>query len=452
MPPVRGIRNLPDKTLVVIFDYAARFTIQDTHRTFPTLVLLSQVSQRWRTIAHDTPALWRTIPIIDPSHLKYAKFFIEKSGDCELDVFVHAKNAGTSTALATILMCADRLSSLAIRIATGPLLFAVVNALKNAKMSRLDQLEVMVDIPSTRVGHIPPIFTEKRPPITSLRLEGSSVDYGSPLFASLTTLTLACLPRDIGQPTHSAFQGLFISSPSLRHLTLVCVVPKLPSGVEHNEIHAPSLRTLSLTVTQSCNVSHVQELFSILSAPHLETFSYTADGTATLRAVESSIPVISARHPLIQELRLTILSSQPPSGPVVHMGLFQSFPELRYLVLNVVDDEFADYFILAWIMASDPSSADNVPLIWPKFELLTLRAPYIEREEGEQVDDLLETLGSARFSLGLKFDVLEESISDDRFAALRKLPDLDHRWPIASSDRRAMQTRIAFTDARIDDD
>ena len=95
-------------------------------------------------------------------------------------------------------------------------------------------------------------------------------------------------------------------------------------------------------------------------------------------------------------------------------------------------------------MASVLSGADNVPLIWPKFKSLILRALYIER--GQQVCNPLETLRSARFSLGLK-----SMFSRSQFQTIGLQRDLDHRWSVASSDRRVLQNIITFIDTCIDD-
>ncbi|KAJ3488902.1 hypothetical protein NLI96_g2524 [Meripilus lineatus] len=411
---LRGFRKLPDKAIVSIFSFASQITIQDATRPVPFLIRAGQVSQRWRTIVHETPSLWRYIPIVDPSRLKYPKFFIEKSGDCDLEVFVLAKNAGTGAALKTVLGCTNRLSSLSIRITTASLLFVVVNLLRDAKAPRLKQLEVMIDAPTTRLGHLPSIFTAHPPPLRSLRLEGSSFEYGNSLFNNLSFLTLVNLPRDMSQPSHSTLREIFHIAPKLRRLALVGVVPKLPPGVEYDKIKAPSLSYLHITVTETCKVNHVQELFTVLTAPALRTLSYTSDGLASFGAFESSVPIISSRYPELQGLHLTVVSNKVPSTAPANMELFRSFPELKYLVLNVVDDGFAEYFLRAWISASQQNDEGTIKP-WPKFKLLTLRAPYNDRDdEEEQVDDLLETLGTARSSLGLDFDVFEESITEDQ--------------------------------------
>lgn len=413
------INVLPDELLVIIFEQGGRFTLGDIYNAVPLAILVAHVCKRWRQIAFDTPSVWRTVPIVNPSNLSLPKMFIDKSGLYPLDVFLHAKNLGTSTAMKTILMHSHRWRGLYIRVASAPLLFIVVSHLRNAIAPQLRRFELYIDAQPKSVGLLPAMFNGNPPKITSLRLEGGTCDFRSQLLCGLTNLTLARFPRGMGHPSHTTFRDILAASPRLLHLTLDGVLPRLALDIEYDEIEVPNLLSLTLTIPQGYEA--VQQLFSVLVAPKLETMVYNSGWVTAFSMFDASLPVLAAKYASLRELHFTVAACTPLMGSTIDPYFFGAFPDLRSLVLNVFDDAHALYFIMPWIGVGDWVDGFLRDDIWPDFDLLMVRAPFDEGESGDVLCDSLDLLRSVRDSLGLPFDLLRGSIFGERFTEMRQI-------------------------------
>lgn len=412
------INELPDELLVLVFEQGSQFTLREIYRPTPLAILVAHVCRRWRRVALETPSVWRTVPIVNPRNLNLPKMFIEKSGVYQLDIFLHAKNLGTHAAMTTILEQSHRWSGLYIRVASSPFLFVVINRLRDAIAPRLRRFELYVDAQPNSVGLLPPIFTDHAPQIHTLRLEGGTFDFRSHLLCGLTSLTLARFPREMAQPSHTAFRDILAASPRLLHLTLDGVLPRLAPDIEYDEIEVPTLLSLNLTLYQGCDA--IQQLFSVLVVPKLDVLVYNSGWTLAFSYFEASLPILAAKYDSLKELHFTIASSTPLIEPSIDPYFFSAFPGLQSLVLNVFDDAYAAYFLIPWVEQSSSSERLSEDGIWPNFQLLTVRAPY-DNDGSTELDEILELLASVRLSVGLPFDLLEGSIFEERFTEMKQI-------------------------------
>ncbi|KAJ3482947.1 hypothetical protein NLI96_g6626 [Meripilus lineatus] len=433
------INGLPDEILVLVFEQSSYYIVTGTDRhsqadkktvvpnaqgggttrdPLPLAILVAHVCQRWRRIAFGTPLVWRTVPIVNPKNKKLLKMFLDHSGVYPLDIFLHAKNLGTSDAMTTILEQSHRWNGLYIRVASAPFLFVVINHLRHAIAPRLRRFELYIDAQPKSVGHLPPIFNHHPPDLHTLRLEGGTFDFRSSIMCGLTSLTLARFPRGMGQPSHTTFRDILAASPHLLHLSLDGVLPRLAVDIQYDEIEVPTLESLTLTLYQGCDT--IEQLFAVLVVPRLRTLIYNSGWTVAFSYFDASLPILAAKYGSLQELHFTIACETPLLDQGVDPLFFCAFPNLRSLVLNVFDDAYAAYFVLPWIEASHSGGGHLTEGVWPKFDLLTVRAPY-DNDGSVDLDDVLEILATVRMSLDLPFDLLESSIYEERFTEMKQI-------------------------------
>ncbi|PSS29674.1 hypothetical protein PHLCEN_2v2822 [Hermanssonia centrifuga] len=420
-----GILRMPNELLVCIFEHGGRITLQDLG--LPFAVLVSHVSRHWRALSHNTPAVWSSIPV-RPAHLDLASIFLDRSNGYPLSLCLHVEKVWkVQDALALVLSSAQRWLNLYIRAGTGASVYLVITHLKRINVPRLEHFELTVrNAKPGTLGWLPPIFDPSEddrrhhpsPKLRSVCLQGISFRFRSGLLSGLTSLTLAYLPRDMAAPMYSEFRELLRMSPNLVHLKLADVFPQVAPGVHYSEIEMRCLSTLDIVMHQS--EEYVQTFFGIIAAPSLRTLKFESKWSIAWEGFESAIvSVLAVKFGQLRALHLTVSDTIHLGEYGVNVAFYDAFPELRQFSLNVLDDQLAQYFLKPWAVAMSGGEEDDFPevaypLVWPKLELLTVRAPYDEQEEDEDsIDDTLELIGSLRLSLGLPFDVFQACVFAD---------------------------------------
>lgn len=419
-----GIDFLPAELLVLIFQHGSQATLHEL--SLPFTMIVSHVSRQWRELVYASASVWRAIPSTSPTLLNV---YLRMSQTYTIDVYLHARprvgDVGILGIVDFLLEHSHRWRSLYIRANTAPLLFLVISRLRRARAPRLQRFELYVDAQPHTVGQLPTIFVDNPPPmLTSVTLEGIGFTgmINVPMLSGLTSLTLARLPRGMGQMAHTAFKDLLGSSPGLKHLALDGVIPRLLPDVEYEEIVLPNLHSLDLTIPNGSQ--HVQQLFTFLSAPALRILRYRSGWNFAWNLFELSLPVLSAKYHDIQELYFTnTVQDVPFVDDGVDPVFFTAFPKLRLFSLEVSKDALATYFLLPWIeVHSNPEAEDLPELILPNLELLTIRAPY-DADSLISLDESLDMLRSLRLSLGLPFDVLKGEVVADETVLMTMIPD-----------------------------
>ncbi|KAI0081186.1 hypothetical protein K474DRAFT_1704196 [Panus rudis PR-1116 ss-1] len=430
------IHALPDKALAIIFEWGGRMTLQDeTH--LPFVLLVSQVSHRWRSVTHAHPSIWANIPIPKPQALTLAEYYLGNAQDEPLSIYIHARDRGLAGAFHLIFSNSHRLRSLALRVDTASALFLFLAELRNVEISSLQHLELYIDIPPSNVGQISDIFLteQSRLHLSTLKLEGSTFSFQSPTMRGLTSLSLSRLPRNLAQPSYLDFRELLEASPSLDHLCLDGIVPKLESDTDYPEILLSSLRTLEVTIPSGCN--YVSQYLDLFAVPMLHRFKYVSQWKpALIHQFELSLPVLAARFAGLRELHLSVTSPEPFTvDGRVDAHFFLAFPYLQLFVLDVFDDSQALYFLERWTEFGETDELDYedvmADIVWPCLNLLVLRAPYdtpdddSESDDGRpSLDEVLEELVARRMSLMMPFEVHQgyvfEGLGKEAVAAVKR--------------------------------
>ncbi|CAL1694377.1 unnamed protein product [Somion occarium] len=400
------INILPDKILVTIFEFGSRITLQNSR--LPFTILASHVCRRWRNVTHMTPSVWRSISIVDPLNLTVPRFCLEKAGGEELEFYLHARDNRNIDALDLLKEHSNRLYSLSIRADTPLALFVTFAQLRIAVNAPcLKRLEVYVN---ANVRQLPDIFMDRPPALSHVRLEGSTFGFGSGLMRGLTSLILTRRPSGLTLPSYQAFSEMLLASPELTHLTLDGVLPDIQLDTECIQIELLSLVSLELTIPP--HYESIDGIFDIITAPNLRKLKYSSNWEPAWMALDLVLPVLAAKFSGLQEFHVAITSSEAfKEHSWVDSLLFRAFPELRVFILDAFDDSHIRYFLQVWAEYGTEGNAvldwEGIyfEMLWPKLELLVVRAPFDDDTDEPSLDGLIEFLGSMRTSFGLPFDV-----------------------------------------------
>lgn len=429
-----SVYDMPTEMLVGIFEHGGLISLHEGG--LPFVVKASHVSSQWRNVALGTPSVWSAIPV-HPLRPALTNHYLKRSANLPLDVYLHfKKQLNAKEALSLLLEHRLRWRNLYLDAGNGGAVFLVVSSLKDAGRSLpiLRHFEVTFTGKPGTIGMLPEVFDNSSPPrLHSLSMRGVSFNVRSPIFQTATHLDLSFLPRDMGTPTFSSFSLLLGGLKHLTHLKLASVFPKLLEGVDYGSIELPALHTLELVMHKE--EDYVPLFFSILCAPALHTFRFESRWDTTWNGFLAHMDILSAQFPLVQNMSLTMATPIVPDTSItIYPGLFMGFSELRILSLTTFQDDLVmRYFLWPWLFicdAADQHALDDYSelgsydwtevTVWPKLELLVVRAPFdgpITAEHDDQpepdLDDALELLGSLRLSYGQNFDISQRPVFAD---------------------------------------
>lgn len=412
----------PELVLLLLFEYGVHLTLQDDG--LPFAVLVSHVCTYWRAVAARSPSLWASIPVHPQRHGLTELFLARSANQVALALCFHLRSTrGAEDALALCLRPphGDRVRTLCLCAHTNPAVFLFISRLRRMRLPRLVRFEVR-RAPSGggALGQLPPVL-EDAPPATlaAVALRGACFAFHSPMLRNLTSLVLERLPPRMAEPSYATFRALLSGNRHLEHLKLDGVFPVLVNEIDYGDIELAALRTLDITIDHMA--SYVLDFFTILNVPAIHTLVFRSSEKTTWEGLETAFPIMEATFATLQKLLLYIEMDQPPHNGGVRPEMFSTFPELRELRLSAHDDAVILYYLQPWIEMSqqngdsdDDDERFGTKFVWPKLEMLTIRAPFDTDDYSDDhwsIDDALELLGSLRMSMEQPFDVWQECIS-----------------------------------------
>ncbi|KDQ12138.1 hypothetical protein BOTBODRAFT_176662 [Botryobasidium botryosum FD-172 SS1] len=257
---------------------------------------VSQVCRQWRAVALRTPQLWTHISSMDHTPPQATPFFLKRS-----------KNAALTIAISPPLDAIDPPLDLDGRalVSRLPLLrphisrctHLIILAIRREPLDIFAPLSEFLDIqPSHRLRalsltsvdqddeSILPEDEEMRPfedlmqGLSTLRLKGVCLPWGSLAYTCLVTLTLFNITED-RRPTSLEFEAVMRNCPLLEYLALGYIGYYYEADDDDETPVAPTALPSSIMMSSLCTVKLVQveaamllQLFDAIAAPILETF------------------------------------------------------------------------------------------------------------------------------------------------------------------------------------
>lgn len=415
-----GIYALPEEILTSIFEQACEVTFRDTARE-PLPFTVVRVCKDWNNIVLGSHSLWRFISVKSPkpTALKLAKTFLERSGNYDLDIFLHLAENGQHRILQTLLKEVHRWRSLVIR---GTIPLYVKNAIFHLRATevvpaRLLHLEFIVDVDPNFVRYLPLPFDPRPPKLESIRLEGGLL---VPTMTYLCNLTSLSTTRVGFWHGISAFKDIADACPGLRYLKIDlgdfprttatgAVFETDGSSGDGEEIIFPSLT--SLEIVGNCYPDSCKTFIQRASMPELQKVKIVVHLGGEPIIHGEFLPLLADRHANIQEFHLSIISgvSSLPLSMVDCVGSLSAMKRIRVFVLEVPHDPCAAVILNKWLRRClDGQGRD----IFPSLEWLSVRAPFDKLGMMDQValGDIIATIHSIRQSMGLPFEYLTQNI------------------------------------------
>ena len=401
--------NMPELVLLLIFEQGARNTLHDDG--LPFALRVSHVCRSWRIIAAQSPSVWCSIPV-HPRRPGLLEFFLERGrSELSLDLCFHIKSSRTIAEETLVLGLSqpERVREVHLCAQHSFAVFLYISHLRRISLPRLAHFEINLAKTAYKgsLGPLPPILNDGPPAtLSSVALQGVSFPFQSIMLKELTSLTLADLPRGLASPSYVSFRDLLLASPRLEYLKLDRVFPVLMREIDYGAIELSTLHTLELVMEH--DDTYIPDFFTILCVPNIRTLSFQSAWPVTCEGFEEALRIIRATFESLHTLRLALLTTHMPRDDGVQPILFDAFPELRCFTLTAHSDRVVEHYLQPWIAATTEGSN-----IWPKLELLTVRAPFgdLESDEGGSlVDEALELLAGLRMSMSLPFEVWQEYV------------------------------------------
>ncbi|KAF9018408.1 hypothetical protein BDZ89DRAFT_1073921 [Hymenopellis radicata] len=222
------IGTLPPEMLQAIFDMCISFVYDNPkprHR-----LAWTQVCRLWRTIALDTPRLWRYIDLCDAN---YAREFLARSRRVPLSIICISPCRLFTESLHPH---TKRLKSIDVYLFPNDMITFFHSI--GPDLSHLTHLSLQ----------IPPVSVSctldvSFPSVRHLSLRGVAVDWSS--CRNLTYLALESLPTDLC-PTLSELMGVIQRSPRLKHLRLNDIQP-FAEAISTEHACMPNIEEVTLT-------------------------------------------------------------------------------------------------------------------------------------------------------------------------------------------------------------
>ncbi|KDQ16536.1 hypothetical protein BOTBODRAFT_251633 [Botryobasidium botryosum FD-172 SS1] len=258
------VYRLPNEILSSIFEGIG---IEDIQSTSPleAPINVAGVSKVWRSVAFNTPSLWKLIKALP---LGLVPTFLDRSKQSGLDIFIDytkQPRGACRAQLALLVPHADRWRSLLVQLGTVSRTHELNRYLKY-QLPRLEALcffgsDPVLDIDET--GTLQGIPRENAPRLRQLCLDSTYLPLSSPLFSDLTFLLLSNISYtspDAGRRLLGVIDACpLLQNLSLTNLYFIDPIPPNPNDTPPPPaapIHLPDLRfirfsNLSLWVIRS---------------------------------------------------------------------------------------------------------------------------------------------------------------------------------------------------------
>lgn len=370
-----GVDNLPPEVLSAIFLLAVGDTESSIFRhghnppldvCSKSLVRLTHVSCRWRSIATSTRLLWSNVQIsLDHPFSKsrrLSSIYITRSSPCLFDltlsipsyfVYPHLRPA-----LHTLSDQFDRVRSLrlnlGLKFGRELTLNELLGWLDSARHPSLGTLELYSSETTGFTSSTAPRFsTRSYDSLSRLSLRNVAVNWDRSEISGLSVLELDYASED-DAPSFDELCSITGSSPGLSKLRLggaglrmvgrgVSGTSGIDTAEETGRVEVDSLRSLEVSLSQG--VDYTGRLFHLIRAPLLESLtvtnatseawtSFLASTTSTSHILPSSISYPSPHAPTYQHLETLTLRDTPT---LITPDFAASTPRLSKLVASCED-------------------------------------------------------------------------------------------------------------------
>jgi hypothetical protein len=390
---------LPTEILIHILEQARGLgnTTRREQEYLPEL--LSHVCRQWRRIALSTPLFWthiETSPFSRSDSMLDA--YLERSKDCPVDVHYHdddnseAQNTfmpeipapAVNRLIDKLIPHIHRCRRLYIATEVTDACKLISGRLQALTCPALEQFVITVRIPplgDNSDGNPTPfrVFAGGAPLLSSVTLQGISVNSCFPPMANVTSLVLA--DNATGFTT---FHKMISTMPALTSLSIEGEVVKLTSTNNVDAVQLRSLTHLRIAFpTIDEDAQYAVNFCGLFVTPKLDTLDL--DLLTPMELSDFAHWVISAGYPLLRSLRLRLWQSHRP----IDKTLFAAFPRVSHVDLgrDHVDD------ILQLLVDADKESPGE-PL-WPSLTKLDI---FSDRRRNDV--DVLCSLVSSRQAIG----------------------------------------------------
>ncbi|PVG02622.1 hypothetical protein CPB86DRAFT_780034 [Serendipita vermifera] len=374
--------------MATIFRWSQQVEDLDEFQAPVSHLTAAAVCKRWRTIATETPSLWRQISATG-ARLEWTKLCLERSATCPLlvtldwthdavedDASTIQTSESLTNALDLLIPEASRWESFWLAVEEYILMYETLERfqkiqapnLRHLRLSNHDEFDADERFEPESLNATFNIFSADGqytpPPLQAVFLWGVHIEWSSNLLTQLTDLTLAYHCHDVRPPLENFMTMLSSSAPTLRQLTLEC---SCAAGEDYRSwpqesVSFPELRELKLAFLPPVPI---QYLLLLIDAPNLEQLHLDLDAvdspeatTEWNRVVEilcttgylpTSFPRVTNRKrgkPLFPILRKLVISSFPVDP--IHLGIFlHYYQQLTELSIdhNWVPSSFLSRFL-----------------------------------------------------------------------------------------------------------
>lgn len=367
------ISSLPNEMLSAIFEAGCTLPPSGSPER-PFEILVSQISQRWRYIAINTPGLWTKItlkPPCLPSSVDMATSYIQRSKVSALDIFVHIDGEAyhtltlgdISTVCHIILPHADRWHRIHIDCNwRGGFRFFLDQLPAEALRLQCIKIHCTFDDASGEDDMPRHIFNAGAPRLTCILLNGVRLQDCLPPLTAITHLQFHDIYETIETTRlHSLFSGLS----ALTHLVINADI--YTEWTELESVKLPSLHSLHIRPNEDSDV--IPGFLMVVAAPALQFLLLEALLPVEAVALAHNIP--DTKFPSLHSLTILRfehnLDDSDVTPPIWQM-LIRAFPAVTHFTLscnkiNTFCESLDERYSL--------ESSDKAPL-WPQLHTLTL--------------------------------------------------------------------------------
>lgn len=399
------ISSLPDELLAKIFalcqDPAPALPVE----LKPVEVIVSQVTQRWRRISINDPALWKTISIRTSRSTVKLATYLERSRPHPIDVHLQIRQSShlnqdvrsdIDRIMVLLLRHSSRLAAFRVTSDSRKGLNAIIPRLRDLSVPLLHSITLHLLTTDERyniVEHRPDsehsfydIFRRSAPLLSTVTLDGIGLGSLMPPPHSLVNLEIRNCHHFSSNSllTERQLREVLAASPRLTRLVFFDSVLDSSAWQDSSLMHMPCLREIELGRLRS----HTSGILSHLSAPQLQKL--------TIRGQMDEFDILEAfvMAPEITRGNLTYANLwnlslfDVASNRHVWDLMFQIFPSITHFTSHTSSS--AQFSLLAsTLSASEP---DSVP--WPDLSVLAVCAQSYD-------EDAMQTLVTTREAAGV---------------------------------------------------
>ncbi|KAJ7590270.1 hypothetical protein C8J56DRAFT_859690 [Mycena floridula] len=399
------IQQLPNELLTLIFEQGSFLThpksrditsrymtlLPDNSRPFMSTV--AKVSQRWRHVAINNPALWSFIhisggPHIDELHRQtdWVPTHLQRSQSLPIDIVLCTAQLSAMYIVRQLERFSDRIRSLNIIVPNIFALPPIIAAFEKVSAPNLETLEISSEKfhdgaaseTLRNMGH----FLSSSPKLAHVRLIRVYTLWRSAPLRGLTSLELIF----ITWPDYTEFGDMLAESPALE--TLIMHVDSSSRRLERQNrppISLPNLRKLEIRAWYSTLHDNFSSLFQLFAAPALQCVTLKGITASEWCRLLVYFRTQRNNYPLLRSLDLANIK-----GLIfVDSSAVRAFPHLEHLSLTgIYSNAFCQLLL-------DEKTDDGyrVP-VWPHLKTLSIAS------DADSNPALLQGAIAARLSIG----------------------------------------------------